>query len=119
MLHLQVEDFPVDIDVAVDLGLAHQVANGGCVSVILAHGHLLSPLVVRNMIYVKKFPLLSLSMIPKSGNRFSDKIMLKTKNLEIEDEPRGFGARYADLHHLVAGALILAEDVVAMVGYAF
>ena len=56
VLHLQVEDFLVDIDIAVDLGLAHQVANGGCVSVILAHAHLLSPLVARNMIYVKKFP---------------------------------------------------------------
>ena len=37
VLHLQVEDLLVDINVAMDLGLPHQVADRRCVRPVLAH----------------------------------------------------------------------------------
>ena len=38
--------------------------------------------------------------------------------LQIDHQPRRLRARHANLHHLVSGALVIAEDVVAMVGHA-
>jgi hypothetical protein len=38
---------------------------------------------------------------------------------EIDHKPRRLRPRHADLHHLVAGALFVAEDVIAVIGNAF
>ena len=90
VLHLQVEDFLIDIDVAVDFGLAHKVMNSCGVAIVFAHA------------------LFSYS---------------RSANLQLvyrsSTSRGGLCPRHANLHDLVAGALVLAEDMIAMIGLAF